>query len=264
MENYEKTRRERSPAFPYFGLEKSVRFAESLYQKARRSEVRLPDIAKSWGFSESSSSLLRTAAALIAFGLVKDSGSGSDRRISITELALRILEDSRPGAKEAALKEAASKVHIIQEVKGHWGGQRPVDDIAISSLKFDFNFGDTAAKRFLDVYDETEPYLESPEGAPVEIDVAVNAVGEVGVPTVSPAVKQSASQSTSFQTEPVRGGEEPWFVANLPRGPTVTLYADTQMNAKSLRSLIRLLGVLLEELVESEADEDRGPSVQND
>lgn len=255
MENIENTRRERSPQFPYFGLDKSIGFVRQLYQKGRRSDVRLIDIARTWGFTETSSSLLRTAAALIAFGLVKDSGSGVDRRLAVSDLGLRILEDARPGAKEAAMREAAARVQILRQVRERWGERRPDDDIAISSLKFDFDFGDTAARRFLDVYDETIPYLAGAQETVDEQDEAGSV--DIAAPETIDAspISMAANNSREQRAVSESSHRQAWFVANLPNGPTVSVLSDAELTSRNLKSLIRLLSVLLEEMQEHEAEQ---------
>jgi hypothetical protein len=148
-------RRDRSPNFPAIGLGRAVERARQLYNRARRYEARLADAATAWGIRASSSGTLQTAAALIAFGLAEDSGSGNARKIKISDLGWRILEDHRPSARETALAEAALKPKLIADYLERWRAGRPDDNFCISELKIERGFTEDAAARFLKVFDET-------------------------------------------------------------------------------------------------------------
>src|SRR4051812_3080119 len=89
--------RDRSPSFPYISLEPAITRAKVFEAQYRKFSARMANAAEVWSLSAKSSSMLQTVAALKAFGLMKDSGSGADRKIELTDLALRILKDERPG-----------------------------------------------------------------------------------------------------------------------------------------------------------------------
>lgn len=166
-------KRERSPSFPYIDLDTSVDLALRLYRAARMNEVRLADAAVAWGMTGNSGSFLRYVAAVGQFGLVESSGSGDQRRIKLSNQARRILEDDRPGVKEKLLSDAALQPKFIrgfflgEDGMPHWGRDRPSDNIAESTLKFDYDFSAEAARRFLIVYDASVKHVIS-ETAVVE------------------------------------------------------------------------------------------------
>src|SRR5690349_11918373 len=89
-------KRDRSPDFPFIGLSKALERLDSLFAKAKRYEVRAFDVAPHWGYKPTSSSLDRTVGALAAYGLIEQSGSGSAKKIKVSDAAWRILEDKRP------------------------------------------------------------------------------------------------------------------------------------------------------------------------
>lgn len=237
-------RRERSPLFPYVGLEQSIEYSEQLFSKARRSVVRLSDAAMIWGHSPTSSSVLRIVAALTTFGLAEDSGSGDERKVQISELALRILEDDRVGAKEEGKREAAAKAHIIVDVHSKWGDERPSDPIALSALKFDFGFGSSAAKRFLRVYDNTVPFLKERIRRP---DVEIKQTSSDHDRLEGQDLSNERESNQSFGT--IRNS---WFTAKLPDGPTASILTSREMTSRNLGSLIRLLEVLHQDMLEAE------------
>jgi len=117
--------------------------------------VRVADIAGDWKLKATSGSTDRSVAALLAYGLIEDSGSGEARKIKISESGWRILEDGRPGVQEKMLSEAALKPSIIQEYAQLWSEGRPDDTHALSQLKFEGGFTPDGASQFLRVFDET-------------------------------------------------------------------------------------------------------------
>lgn len=155
VETYPVARRDRSPNFPAIGLGKALERAQQLYTRARRYDARIADAATAWGLAAKSSSTLQTAAALLAFGLAEDSGSGEARKIKISDLGWRILEDQRPGVRGLGLAEAALKPKLIADYAESWKAGRPDDNFCVSELKIERGFTDEAAARFLKVFDET-------------------------------------------------------------------------------------------------------------
>ena len=156
-------KRDRSPSFPYLRLSAAIDLAKKLHNAARQSEVRLSSIASAWNTTSSSGALMKYAAALQAYGLIESSGSNEGRKIKLTDIARRILEDTRPGVKEALTSEAALKPKLIAELYSQWGHRRPVDDIAKSALQFDYNFTPDGTRRFLAVYDEALGFIKPSE-----------------------------------------------------------------------------------------------------
>ena len=162
-------KRERSPSFPYLDLKTAIDYARILYKQARTQEVRIFDIAEPWEMKPKSGSLLRYVAALGQYGLIESSGSGEQRKIKISGTGRRILEDDRPGVREELCAEAALLPPIMKTVYygsgdfSGWGKERPSDNFAESALKFDLNFTPDAARRFLNVYDDTIKYIKDDE-----------------------------------------------------------------------------------------------------
>jgi hypothetical protein len=151
----DKPKKDRSPSFPFISLPKAIDRAQTFAANHKRAASRVPAIAPTWGYGLKSSGLLQTIAALKAFGLLEDFGSGDERKVQLTDLAWRIMHDARPGAREAAIQEAALRPRLIAEYAKEWLPERPGDAHCISELQFDRNFTPEAAKVFLKVFDET-------------------------------------------------------------------------------------------------------------
>lgn len=156
----EERSRDRSPQFPFIPLGKAVERARELEIHYKRSPGRIVNVLPIWGFSPKSSGGLQTIAALKSFGLLDDEGSGSDRKVRLTDLAYRILKDERPGKREEAIREAALKPKQFAEHWATWGAARPPDLECISELQLDKGYTDDAAARFLKVYDDTVAYAQ--------------------------------------------------------------------------------------------------------
>jgi hypothetical protein len=152
--------RDRSPSFPFIPLEDAVARATAFEAVHRRFAARIPVTAEAWKISAKSSTMAQTIAALKAYGLMKEAASGGERKVELTDLALRILKDARPGNREAALKEAALKPKMIADHWRAWGTERPPDATCLSDLHLDERFTEDAAARFLRVYDATITYAQ--------------------------------------------------------------------------------------------------------
>lgn len=158
-------KRDRSPQFPYIGLAKAVERIEKIFEKAKRHEVRVADIAGDWKLSPKSSSTDRNVAALLSYGLVEESGSGDARKIKVSDAGWRILDDGRPGVREKLLAEAALKPPIVAEYARLWGDGRPDDTHSLSQLKFEGGFTEEGAAQFLRVFDETIRFTKGSDSA---------------------------------------------------------------------------------------------------
>jgi len=153
-------KKDRSPSFPFITLTKAVERTRELFVAGRRHEMRLPEAANAMGYGAKSSGAIQTLAALIAYGLVEDSGAKETRKFRVSDQGFKILEDQRPGAREGALAEAALTPKMIAEYAEVWSEGRPADGIAISTLRFDDGFTEDGAKSFLRVFDDAMTYIK--------------------------------------------------------------------------------------------------------
>lgn len=157
-DNTDKARKERSPSFPFISLKKALDRATAMAAAHKRSSTRPSAVGETWGYSPSSSGLTQTVAALKAYGLLDDVGKGEDRRVQLSELAFKIMNDARPGAKEAATQDAALRPKLFAEYTETWLPDRPSDAHCISELTLDRGFTTDAAKLFLRVFDDNSSF----------------------------------------------------------------------------------------------------------
>lgn len=238
-------RQGRSPNFPYVNLTVALQRAQQLYESSRGNPVRLRDAATDWGLSPTSSGTQRVAAALLAFGLLNDEGSGEDRRLRLSQAAMRILDDTRPGVRESHLRDAALRPQVIREYYMKWRNRRPADSHAISQLKFDSGFNDESARIFLRVFDDALSYVPA-QDEPSEI---LEGELKISQPQVEPqAPAQEGTTAPALLTPPSSGairGDE-WFRAKVGRETTVRIVCDGPFGRQELERLIRLLAAQME------------------
>lgn len=191
-----KRKKERSPSYPFIPLRRAVARAEALYEGHRREPTRLAALGQTWGYSPASSGLQQTVAALKQFGLIEEEGSGYDRKVKISDLARRIVADLRPGAREQAIKEAATKPKLVAEYLSRWLPTRPTDAHCISELHIDRGFSKAAAQQFLKVFDDTVSYA--------------GLAGNDMVPEIGPASDELSPEGDTYQGGGASAGGEGW------------------------------------------------------
>jgi hypothetical protein len=154
------TKKHRSPAYPFIPLEKALQRAREFYNSERRHAAPVGAAIKCWGFSEKSSGGQQTVGALKQYGLMSDDGSGGDRRIRLTELALKILLDEVPNSADraAALRAAALAPKLFEDMFSLWGLDLPSDETIRTLLRRDKGFNDDVLPAVLRSYKETLSY----------------------------------------------------------------------------------------------------------
>lgn len=193
----DRARKERSPSFPFIPLEKALERAKAVADAHKRNPARIPVVGETWGYGSKSSGLIQTVAAMKAYGLMEDIGRGEDRRIQLSDLAWRILHDTREGAKAQAIREAALKPRLIAEYAPLWLPERPSDGHCLSELHLDRGFTPEAARLFLRVFDETAAFANL-----VDLDkVSADLPEPVGESPMRP-VETTPSQSPHPRGEP--------------------------------------------------------------
>lgn len=119
----EKAPRFKSPPYPYLDLEAALERARQLATVARGFAVPVPAVAKTWKFSEKSSSTVKVLGALNQFGLIQDEGPAGAKAYKLSDLAEAIISDHRPQSKDRdeAIKAAALRPKVFQELWEKFG-----------------------------------------------------------------------------------------------------------------------------------------------
>lgn len=194
----------RSPSFPAIDLKAAIDRARTFYQHEKRSSANVLVASKHWGYSPQSSGGKQVLAALIAFGLMGDKGSGDQRQVKLTDLALRILLDERPDSTErdAELRRAALTPKIHAEIFARWPDELPSDPNLRHYLLVEKKFNENSVDDFIKELRSTAEFAgvyapvqdgsdsdaaDSDEGGPP--DVAENPRENPGQGAVAPSLQ---------------------------------------------------------------------------
>lgn len=165
----------RGPAYPYINLERAVEKATIIADKgAARQKMPPETFYKLWGMGAKSSGSRQTMAALNYYDLVEYVGRGTDRKVQLTELALRIVLDKQPNssARKEAIQKAALEPQIFRELYDRYAPLLPDDVVIETYLKIERAFNDEGARATIKHFRDTMEYagLDQPTNKPDERD----------------------------------------------------------------------------------------------
>lgn len=170
-------KKNRSPAYPFISLKKALERAQEFYTAQRQHPAPMRVAVSLWGYAPKSSGGQQTIAALKQFGLMQDQGSGEDRSVVLTELALRILRDQRDPSPErdSAIRSAAllPKAHVF--IRERWGPSLPADASMLFTLQQDRGYTETAAKELISEYKATIAFAKLDGSDKISADDSVPA-----------------------------------------------------------------------------------------
>jgi hypothetical protein len=158
MEEHESRKKDRSPNFPFISLESAIARARAFYDEERKGAAPVTRAAIHWKYSPNSSGLIQTVAALKSYGLMSDEGSGADRRLKLTELALRIVLDTRIESleRQEMIRRAALNPSVSAEVHSNWPEGLPSDDTLNHYLVLERAFAPANASRAVKILKENQ------------------------------------------------------------------------------------------------------------
>lgn len=150
----------RSPSYPAINLETAIRRARELHDRERQHMASVDTIAAHWKYKSLNGPAHLTLAALKKYGLLVDDGKGAARRASLTDLAVDILENPDPRARDEALQRAALNPSIHRELWETYGNAPPSDANLRWILTRERGFTETGAAEFIPVYKDTVSYAK--------------------------------------------------------------------------------------------------------
>jgi hypothetical protein len=162
MDTNLKKNKDRSPNFPFINLENALERAYRLYQEEKKGSVPFAVAVKHWGYSLNSSGASQTVAALKNYGLINDEGSGTHRRIRLSELALRIILDNRPDSPDIGLfkRQAALSPSLTSEIYDKWPDSLPSEHNLHHFLVLDKKFNPDTARKVCKIIKENEIFTK--------------------------------------------------------------------------------------------------------
>lgn len=179
-----KPKRFRSPPYPMFDLGRAIERAVELHSKANAHFVGVQVLAEAWGMKSVDGKVWRTAASLIQYGLLQDSGSGKARKFQITDSAKRIILDTNPASEKRreVIQKAALGPMIHRELWDKYGLADGLSDMVIKThLTIDREesgeaaYSPSAAEEVISTYRETLAFAglaESGKVSPQQEDKA--------------------------------------------------------------------------------------------
>jgi hypothetical protein len=152
----------RSPNYPAIKLEEALALAKKFYDFEKRNSANYEIALKHWGFKAGSGLGGVVLAALKAFGLIAYSGSGQDKKVQLTDLALRILLDTRQESpdRDEAIKQAALMPTLHSLLWNKYRTDLPSDENLRHELIFTLKFNERVVNDFIGEYKSTINYAK--------------------------------------------------------------------------------------------------------
>lgn len=194
-----KGKRTRSPNFPFIDLEKGIERTQELYERDKANKVPITTMHDCWGYKKMSGALLQTVAALRAYGLIEDTGTGDARQIKVSEDARKILLDHPD--KPRIIRECALRPKVFHQVWHRYKGDGlPSDGVLKHFLIFEYDppFNEDAVDSFIANFRATMAFS--------------NALGADTEDT-----NEVTGDATNDAEEPVRELPKPLERTSLPR-----------------------------------------------
>ena len=246
-----KSKRVRSPAYPAISLKAALKKVEDFYQIEGRNIAFLTVALSHLGYSPTSGSGLKVVAALSSYGLIDVVGSGKNRKMKLSELALRIVLDKRENQPEKIqlIQGLALKPKIHQKLWNLWGAEFPSIDSMCHHLIFEEGFNEKFVKNFV------KDYRETIEFAQLKDDVTANGVAKdeevAGIVNdledENAIAESSTSTNSKQQAAPVLSSAE-IEIAKYPvaKNCTIRVIANGVVNRKAIEALVAQLNLNLQ------------------
>ncbi len=148
--------------YPALSLEEAIQKARTVFDHVQRSSASTEKVASYWKYGLKSSGWRLSLAALKQYGLLESVGSKKSGEVKLTDLALRIILDSREQSTERdqAIKEAALRPQIYRELWNHWNGNLPSKDVIQTYLAIEKGFGPGAIPNVIADFMKTISFAE--------------------------------------------------------------------------------------------------------
>jgi len=265
------SKRVRSPGYPALNLKVAIEKAHDFYKAESRNSAVLPVAVEHWGYSKKSGSGLKAVAALKSFGLIEVEGSGTSRRIKLSELALRIILDDRETSPDRpkAIATAALKPKIHKKLWDLWGLDIPSHGNIRHHLIFEEKFNEKFVNDFIKEYKSTIEYSKLAEQSGTESAGEDQGEGqeEFGAETHE---EFYVPESGKTQTKRIQRRNQlrphGYELAKFPVGNncTISLIADGPYSKKSIEALVAQLKLNLELGIFDDIGSDSDDGVEDD
>ncbi|QDT83109.1 hypothetical protein [Gimesia chilikensis] len=169
--NQYKKRKRRSPNYPYLSLRDALDKAEVVFDSEHNNYCPVDAVASLWKASPKSSSLQKSIAALVQFGLFDEKGSGSKREVKVSDLAVNILVPPDQAERLSAIRDAALAPKLHSELWARYNTRLPKNDNSIMhylvSGREEGVFNKDAAVHFIKSFRDTLAFARLEEGGEI-------------------------------------------------------------------------------------------------
>jgi hypothetical protein len=254
-----KPKKTRSPNFPTVILEKSLSQAQNLLDKYARYPIAWEVAIGTLGYTLKSSGGKQAMATLIAYGLVQTEGSGSEKKIAVSDLAFKILADKRAFSpeREAAIREAALNPPIYQKIIERFPKSLPADDALEWEMVSTYKFNKASVHDFITVFKGTLGFAKVYESGIIGDEINAPETPNQDLPGDKPMIQPETARSrthvqpATLAPPPISEGEYEIAKFFLGGDISVRLVASapiTQFTQKTISKLIRHLELDKEDL----------------
>lgn len=253
MSENERTKRPltRSPNYPAIDIGKAIDRVRTLYGIERQHSMSATQAVKHWGYSTLNSPGGGQLAALARFGLIEDEGTKDDRKVRVTDLAVKILEHPDPVERDAGVRDAAMLPAVHQDMWQKYGADLPSEDNLRWFLTRERGFSENGAKDFLKEYRATIDFAKL-DSEPSVVSTAAASDAEPGTP--DPAIAPSARAEAPValpQLGPPSPGQMPPISFPLASGKIVSVSGLGDLSEAEWAQFMAVLNALKPSLVRS-------------
>lgn len=245
--------------YPFVNLDKALSRAQELFEADPSGrQMSLSAAFTVWGYSLKSSGGHQTVSALKSYGLIEDSGTKGDRKISLTQKALKYFKDERENERNRLRREFALGPKLFANLWGAsgWKASPPSDAIARSHLKVDLGLSEQAARAILGIYKENLIIAnftgdDNIDGKGSEIDDDDDGVDENGGDAGS-----KERNPPKHERIKLKMNERELSAGLLSKGASFRLIVSGEIGAKEIKRLIAKLEVDKEIMADQDDDEE--------
>jgi len=249
----EKPKRKRSPAYPGINLQIALDFVRKLKEHQGEHPTHPQVVFQVWGYKGHTGPAAVALAALNYFGLIDDEGTGEDRRVKISQLALSILWDNREDTSEhdEAIKKAALNPKMHKKIWEHFRGHLPPTDAGLRwYLLNDEKFSEGGADEFIRQFRHTISFAKLESS-----DKILQSEGDKTPPRENePMIATTPSSTTeASKVAPAATLPEPHGVREMPLYLSdkewITIRASYPLSEEAWENFLALLNILKRGLV---------------
>ena len=252
-----KKRAGRSPGYPAIDVQTALRRSQELYDNAQQHYSHIHSVARHWGYKPGSGMAATTIAALIKYGFLIAEGSGQDRRVRLTELALDIIKDNRVDSidRNRNLTKAAFSPEIHNDMHEMYGDNLPSDADLLYELERNRGFTPKGAKEFLGQYKNTLEYVCDllPDGDKTNLQENVSEQQEESSIAGDVHGQRDSSPAPEVPVTPNKNANVQTITIPMLEGVWPTLTAQFPMTKEDWDYMMKVLEAMEPKLVKEES-----------